>query len=466
MRQRRSRALAAFVALLALQLSGPTPLFADNVQSALVQGERAPEASGPSGRIEVGIELVNLFVLRNDADFDRTEPIYGEVGPTEGFLGTFLKPTLHLRHGGWLHFYYETEIGTDLWSRSNPDHSLSHEGGTGLSIKQREVWGESRLGDFTLKAGFQRTRDVTGLFLNYWIGALALTLGSEWGSHVRLFLGEMPDQTFEGWDFGSEHLGSFGDDLVVSGLEGRWRFDDHLALDAGFYFMNDETVIRRTRRVGVGALQLNVDLDDWFAGVGLVGQFGRLENRAADGSDAGHFGWGAVAKGGVSLGRFVIKATLVALSADDESDGNDSLGFLWAGKRPAQGLLMNENPIRDIGGNLDEALGTFDGWFWEMRTGLFGGDLGLYFDATPWLNIGVVSQALMVLNLDNALGSRFVGNENEFVADFGLFDGAFHGVLTAGMLIPGGAGAAYVNLMDRAATDLLLFGQGALVLRF
>ncbi len=197
-----------------------------------------------------------------------------------------------------------------------------------------------------------------------------------------------------------------------------------------------------------------------------MGQFGRIEAGAADGGDTGIFGWGAAAKGGVHLGPVTIKGTLVALSADDAREGNDSVGFLWSGKRPAQGILMNENPIRDVGDNVDELPGTFDGWFWEMRTGLAGGDIGVYCQPLSWLNVGAVSQALLVLNSDNALGSRLVGSENSLAVDLQFLDGRLNAILNGGVLLPGGVGAAYINLIDREATDVLVFSQVPLVMRF
>ncbi|MBM4372097.1 MAG: hypothetical protein FJ098_10615, partial [Deltaproteobacteria bacterium] len=145
------------------------------------------------------LEIVNLFVWKNDGDFDRSEPLYDRYGQEEGFLATFLHPFLHVRAGQIAHLFYETEIGMDLWSEKNPDHWLGLEGSRALSMKQREIWAEVTWKGWHLKAGYQRMQDVTGLFVNHWIGAVRAGWGDPAGTHLTASVGQVPDQTAEGW---------------------------------------------------------------------------------------------------------------------------------------------------------------------------------------------------------------------------------------------------------------------------
>ncbi len=436
-------------------------------------------------QVDFTLELANLFVIRNDGDFDRSDPIYDKYGQPEGFLATFLHPCLGVRLGEQLRFFYETEIGMDLWSEKNPDVWLGMEDSRGLSIKQREIWGELTLDDWYVKAGFQRMLDATGLFVNHWIGAVRAGYGLPGESRIVASFGQFPDQTHEGWTWG-QTFGDFRTDVLLSALDGTWKFNDMLALDAGAYYLRDGSRVDMLRQLGAVALAFRAKGEAWDASIGVISQFGRAENsaQAADtgianaatadeagtvpfaGEDAGLFGWAAEARASGRLSIVTLKGGLAALSADDAAEGNDSLGFLWSGKRQSRSLLLSENETRDIGDNVDEKMGTFDGWFYEMRTGLLSADLGLYVDPLKWLTVGAVTEVMATMNPDNALGNRFAGWEGEMLVDFHLLDGAFQVQLVGGLLVPGAAASAYVNAIDVNATDSLYFGQTAVLMYF
>ncbi len=416
-------------------------------------------------KVNLNLELLNLFILRNDADFDRQDPYYDKYGQSEGFMASFLMPRFTILKGDFFKFYYETEIGTDLWSYNTPDAGLG-KSPRSLSMKQREIWGKVRLDDFWIKAGFQRVTDTSGLFINHWIGAARFGYGCEKGTHITASVGQLPDQTFEGWDFGATHLGSFGDDVMLAALDGRVKLDDNLNLDAGFYFLRDGSLIDRPRQVGTFSATFSANYPSWLASASLLAQFGTRSGAGADGSDTGITAFAFTGNAAVNFGQFQLKANLIALTADDAHEGNDSTGFLWSGKRPGQASLMNENTIRDIGDNIDERLGIFDGLFYEMTPGMAGGDLGLYMQTLTWLKIGAVSSGLLTLNADNSMGSQFVGWENELVVDVTALDGLFQGILTGGVLLPGEAGSAFSNILpNRTATDPMYFMYLALFMR-
>lgn len=450
------------------QPDAPQPYSSAATEEALSVPLKPPVLKGTLAedvKVNLNLELLNLFLLRNDADFDRTDAYYDKYGQSEGVLASFLAPRLTIEKGDFLTFFYASEIGTDLWSATSADESLDSSERS-ISLKQREIWGRVQLGDFFVKAGFQRFADTSGLFINHWIGAARFGYGCEQGTHITASVGQLPDQTFEGWEFGSAHMGSFKDDVTLVALDGRVRLNDNLNLDAGLYYMRDGSVIDHTRQVGTATATFSANYRTWLASASVAAQFGAQENAAADGTDTGLLAFAASANGTVNLGQFQLKANLVALSPDDDSQGNDSTGFLWSGKRPGQAVLLNENQTRDIGDNIDERLGVFDGLFYDMQTGIAGGDLGLYMQTLRWLKLGVVTSGLMTLNQDNSMGSRFVGWENELVAGMTALDGLFETTLTGGVLLPGEAGAAFSNeLPDRTATDPLYFVYLTLAMR-
>jgi hypothetical protein len=450
-------------AALALLLTSPARLSAEEAPAG--KGKTQRKASRTARQIDLELHLANLFVIRNDSDFDRTAPTYDENGQSEGFLGTFLQPRLHVALGKRMRFYYETELGLDLWSDRNPDVAVGSDDGTWLSIKQREIWGQLRLKTFSLKAGYQRVIDASGLFVNHWIGNIKLGVGEQEGSGLFVSVGQMPDQTHEGWTWGGA-FGNFSTDLTLLALDGGWRFNRNLRLAGGVYYLHDSSTIDHLRQVGAAAVALQVKSRVAYLNVAGMLQFGRLEGGAADLSDATLLAWGATMNGRIHYRILAIDAAFTILSADDPYEGNAALGFLYSGKRPGMSILLKENYTRDLGDNFDEDLGRYDGHFFEMRAGLWGVDLGITVQALKWLKVGIVSALLGALERDNMMGSSFFGAENELVVDFRLFKEAFHLELIGGILVPGKAAAAKVNAIDTQATDLLYFGQAALLMRF
>ena len=427
-----------------------------------------PVHAGPdlTRRFDYDLELVNLFVWKNDGDFDRSKPLYDAHGQTEGFLATFLHPFLHARVGEVLHFFYETEIGMDLWSERNPDHWLGLEGSRALSMKQREIWGELTYEGWIVKAGFQRMVDVSGLFVNHWIGAARVGYGDRDGSHVLLSVGQLPDQTHEGWTWG-ETFGNFNTDVLLGCLDGAWRWSDVLALHGGAYFLHDASRVGMPRDLGAAALRLAAGGGPaWAASLSFITQFGRTRGAAGDRGDQEIFTWAAEASGRWTRGMVTLRGALLAMSADDVDDTNDALGFIWSGKRAAQSVLLSENELRDIGDNVDERIAVYDGFFWEARTGMLSADLGLWLDPLPWLTAGLASEVLLTLNPDTALGGRLIGWETALHLDAHILEGMFQVHAVGGVLLPGKAGAALVNGIDNEATAPVGFTQVALIMRF
>jgi hypothetical protein len=435
---------------------------------ALAQQLPSVEAGKEKGKraIDFDLEVTSLFALRNDGDFDRTEPIHSEFGQAEGFLATFLHPFVQIRSHETLRFFYETEIGMDLWSEKNPDHWLGVTGASALSIKQRQIFGEAAWDEWYVRAGYQRLEDTSGLFVNHWVGALRGGYGlTGKTSGFRLTVGQLPDQTHEGWTWG-DSFNNFNSDVILAAAEGRLRLNDHLALDGGGYYLFDGTIARQERHLGAAGATFKATFPSWKTALSAIAQFGTQTGAGVDGSDIGIFGWAAQWTGQVRFGMVELLAGAVAISADDSQEGNDRLGFVWSGKRASRSMLLSENELRDIGDNIDERMAVFDGMFWEPRMGLAGADLSVRVTPLPWLQVGALTEGLFALNPDNAMGESFIGWENELTLDLTAFDGDFRFHLAGGMLLPGGAAAAHLNLIDREATDNLYFVQSAILMYF
>ena len=425
---KRTRPALAITAALALATLHAPPARGDDVAPASTDEVAPARAAGGDNLVDVlfgpspaasfgeGLarvfelraELLSMLVYRNDSDFDRGRPAY-DHGQDVGFLGTFFKPQLTVKVADFLRLYWETEIGLDIWSRNDPDVGLGSSGDrwAALGFKQRELWGEARWGDgWSLRVGYQRVVDVSGLFVNHWIGALSIGYGDDRTTGLRVFGGQIPDQTYEGWNFAENN---FTNDVFVAGLDGRYVLAPWAKLVAGVYWLGDGSRVGHRRDVGVleaGVAFAGEGFAEWDASLSLVGQLGAREAAGADGSHTGVAAWGLSANGGLRIPGFSFRASATVLSADDASDGNDSRAFLWSGKRPGLSLLLSENETRDIGGNLDERVASDDGALWETRAGLAGVDVSLFGYPIPELALGLTSAVLLVLAPDNALGGR------------------------------------------------------------
>jgi len=115
--------------------------------------------------------------------------------------------------------------------------------------------------------------------------------------------------------------------------------------------------------------------------------------------------------------------------------------------------MLSEDEIRDRGGNLDERLSEVKNKFYRVRPGLWLGDVTLGLIVADLFKPKVIVGAATVLNKDNALGNGFVGVEADLDLEIVYKKWlSFH--LTGGLLAPGKAASAFVNLYDKEATNI------------
>jgi hypothetical protein len=399
-----------------------------------------------SSSIDFDFESLNIFIIRNDTDFDRTPPYYDKYGQEMGLVGTFFKPMLSIRANNHLRFYWESEIGLDLWSQNNPDIGLDDKNSKmAIGIKQRELYNEVNYDQLHLKVGFQRVMDLSTLFINHWIGALKIGyINEEYG--VNLLAGEFPDQTYKGWDFSSQN---FLTDVYVIGLDGFYNVLRDMKLYLGIYFVDDMHLIDRRRQVTAYEGKISYDMDIlkvYASGIYLKG-YRHKGGTDLKNTDISAFGLITGANFNYE-GILSVEGVFSYMSADDNYEGNDSGAFLFSSRRTGPSLLLSENDMRPIGDNIDKRIGAFDGVFYEMKAGLIGLDVGVYY-THDFLKVGPISGLLFTANDANSMNSNFVGWENDLLVDLSLFDRLLKVQLIGGILIPGEAGAALLNTINR-----------------
>ncbi len=409
------------------------------------------------------VRLDNVFLFRSDSDFDRTAPRYDENGQTVGAFATILTPRLTWHLARNLRATYEVEIGLNYWSRNNPDTESALSPDVFL-MKHREVYAEGEFLDGRLgfKVGYQRFLDPTGLFLNHWIGVARVWWGFGEGRRVGLFVGEVPDQTYEGLTVRDNN---FKRDILVFGASGEWDVGGGWGLAAGVPVLHDSHVVGRTRFVVAPAARVSYRSEPWTVFADGVLQAGHFENAALDGRDQTVFAWAAQGHVGLDLHPWSAELNLLALSPDDAYDGNTHQGaFLYAAKPASRTRMLTEDEVRDWYDNDDERLSTFEGGFFLNRAGLFLADASAGVEVTNWFQPSVIVGAAMALQPDNALGGRFVGVEA--LVDLAVFWREMLFVhVTGGVLVPGRAAAALVNRIDRLATDPVWMTEVSLTVR-
>lgn len=426
------------------------------------------EAEGIEGReggadVTWSVRLDNLFLFRSDSDFDRTAPRYDESGQTVGAFATILTPRLTWHLARNLRVTYEVEIGLNYWSRNNPDTESALSPDV-FVMKHREMFAEGEFlrGRLGFKVGYQRFLDPTGLFLNHWIGAARVWWGFEDG-RVGLFVGEVPDQTYEGITVRDNN---FKRDILVFGASGDWDLGGGWGLAVGVHNLYDSHVVGRTRWVVAPAARVSHESGPWTLFVDGVLQAGRFENAALDGGDQTVLAWAAQGHVGLDLHPWSAEVNLLALSPDDAHDGNARQGaFLYAAKPASRTRMLTEDEVRDWYDNYDERLSTFEGGFFLNRAGLLLADASVGVEVADWFRPSVIVGAALALEPHNALGGRFVGVET--LVDLAVFWREMLFVhVTGGALVPGRAAAALVNRMDRSATDPIWMTEVSLTVRY
>lgn len=402
--------------------------------------------------ISPSIELQNLFLYRNDSDFDRTEPYYNPDGQSVGVLGTILIPRVDFKILENLRIFYEVELGLNYWSKNNPDQ-INPVASDIFLVKHRELWTEGYFFDKKLgfKAGYQHFIDPTGLFINHWIGAVNLTSDLEWIKFTS-FVGQIPEQTYEGFYINENN---FKHDTFIFGARADISFKQKHLLSAGVYSLYDASVIGKTNFILSPLANIYLNLNPVTLNFGVAGQFGFYEHSTLQGEEQNHYAWAFQSNSNFDFPPFVININFLILSPDDEYDMNEkNYGFHYSGKSLSRTLILTEDEIRDKYDNIDEKMATKRGAFFLTRAGFLLVDTKILYIINKYFKPYIIFGGAFVIENKNALGGNFIGIEIDGGFEIDYKDIlVFH--LVAGALIAGRAASSHINKINLTATDPL-----------
>jgi len=418
-------------------------------------------------KVQLNAELLNIFLFRNDSDFDRSPPHYNENGQTVGAVATMLTPKLTLNVTDNMRIYYELELGLNYWSKNNPDteSALSQDV---FIMKHREIFGEGkflfedgkRVG---FKAGYQRFMDSTGLFVNHWLGLGRVFYEHRDSFSLGVFGGELPDQTYEGITIRENN---FKRDIVLYGLATKFKLKEGFFLDFGVHNVYDSHVVGRTRHIFAPNVRFSYEGKGFKAYLDGVFQTGLTENSTLYGKNQYIAAWALQTGITKKLGAFTVLWNALFLSPDDDHDGNKwQRAFFYSAKPKSLTRLLTEDEVRDVYDNYDERISQFDSGFYINRAGLFLTDVSFAYKVTKWFEPMLVVGASTVLNKKNALGNTFLGVETDLDLKFSYRDFLEAHVVGLG-LFPGRALAAMVNTIDKSKNDILWAVEVAMTLRY
>jgi hypothetical protein len=417
--------------------------------------------------------MQNLFVWRNDSDFDRTPPYYKKNGQDIGLLGTFLAPTLIITPVKELKMVFEMELGLNMWSMQDPDaYAAASPSWFRMAIRQAYTEANFLDGKIGFRVGYEQLFDPTGMFIGHWLGAASVWTKHDWGQ-LTLTVAQMPDQTFEGVAFDANN---FNTDTILYGLRLQMPFDK-LSLSAAIWGLHDTQIIDQT--LDMMAITANFGGDwKWLKfGVDLGFQYGTTDTRAG-GKNETTIAWAAqgfltidkpvTASGDLSL---LFNLNTMALSGDDKYDGNNHNGaWFYSGKSRSRTMILTEDEVRDRGGNLDEVMSEKrdgeSGKFYLNRAGISVTDASIGLKYKDFFRPMVTIGAGWALNGDNALGKNFIGLETDLHLEF-MYKKYLSVDFVGSYLLPGQAAAAFMNRTDnRESTDSIYQFETSVTLYF
>lgn len=420
------------------------------------------DGKGPG--IDAHVMLQNVFLMRSDADFDRTKPYYDAQGQTTGAFATVLMPQLTWRITPEIRVFWESEIGLNYWSKNNPDQQAALASDV-FVLKQRQIYGEGTVLDGRLgfKVGYQRFLDTTGLMFNHWIGAAQLWYQFAPQGRVGVFFGQVPDNEHEGITVKDNN---FSHDIFVFGA----RVDADLApgwrIAGAVHGVHDTHVVGKRLWLVAPNLRVTATYKNVTAWVDAILQYGSRQGAAQGGKDQAVLSWAAQGHVRLHFEPLSVRFNVLALSPDDAYDGNARSGaFLGSAKNASSLLYTTEDEIRDWFDNVDERISKFDGGFYANRAGLFVADVRVAYRVGPWFEPAAVLGTSMVLQPKNALDNRYLGTEAALDLAFKVGDHVcLHAV--GGVLAPGKAAGALLNTIDRGKAGLVGWGEASMVMKY
>lgn len=409
-----------------------------------------------SRSMNLDMNLDNFFYYKNDSDFDNSKSLYQPQGNSEGLLGTYLNSQLTLNITNDVYIFYEAELGTNIWSKNNPD-IIDPVSEDIFVLKHRQIYGSTEFfaNQARIRSGYMRIIDPTGLFINHWIGAFQL--GFDVSSIKNsLILAQLPDFNYEGL---TSRTNNFANDRWLFALSSSFGLTGKDILTLGWYSYYDDSVINRSNLIHsplLSYLYYNESLKIIFD---AIVQFGVMQNAAIEGKDVEELSYGLNINLSDRIAGFNLILNGLYLSSDDKYINNTyNGGFYYSGKNRSSTILLSEDEFRDQYNNIDERISVSDGPFYVMRAGLLLLDLKAEYTDLGVIVPALVAGAAFVTNSNNANENSFVGVETDLILKVDISRGwDITGVF--GMLVPGKAASVYVNMYDINSTDTQFLGQ-------
>lgn len=435
-------------------------LFASNLYA------KSSSKACPKGETCVALkgEAVSQLHLRNDSDFDPSERLYDLDGQSDGQAVSILRPLIKVDAAQSVRVQYQLEIGWNAWSSMDSGRPNQYMGGgaPGLVARHKQAWAQWHGEALKLRVGFQEIKDPTGLFLDHSMGALMLTY--KYGVQaLEILAGQLPDTSFEGLEVRNDNYTT--DNLIV-GLHYRSKLTDTLNLALAAYYLSDHRVIGRTFELATGSARLSGKQSNLTYWVDVVGQYGSWEASSLSGDDVRIGTYAAQTGLKWTLSQWMLNANILALSADDDYEGNEYLGsFYGSARNQSKSIFLTEDETRDRYDNLDERLGSYWGSLAFTPAGLSIADLSFAYQVNSYYIPRFTMAYAITLNPNRALGHRHLGAEFSLTQTFKLSSHASL-VLNGLLFAPGLAAAAMINDVDRQATKLLYGGSLAFAVKF
>ncbi len=392
--------------------------------------------------------FLSILRFQTDSDFDGSHPSYNKSGQTVGEFVTYVNPKLQYSINPETWIFYESELGMDAWSRNNPDFA-SGEDKKALIFKQRQLYGETEFTPkFSLRAGYQKFEDPSGLFLNHWLGAVSSQIATG-PVLLNITFGELPDQTREGFDLDRIN---FHNDILVGSVTVARQLPDNLDLGGGLSYLYDGAEINHARWLFTPVLSLRKNLRDQEIGGDIALQYGEAQLASFGGNIEKTLAWAAQGYARLRPSPLQLDLQVMALSPDDDYDHNGkNYAFFYSGKSRASTMILTEDSIRDWGDNLDERLseqtGESRGNFFLLRSGFLLLDGKIGYPITPQITPALILGAALTLNPNNALGNTFIGTEADL--DFQYTPSQNIKIdLVNSFFYPGKAASANVNTIN------------------
>ena len=429
-------------------------------------GEGGTEGEGELGRrFELDAELLTMVTYLNDGDFDRTEPFYDAEGQHVGFVATMLRAGVTWNATSWLRIRYAAEIGLNIWSRNDVEEINPTADDTFLLL-HREIWASAELPNrrLSFKVGYGYAAEPTELFIGHWMGhaEVGVRLTENWMLDVQA--GILPDATYEGWDAIENN---FSHDVWTVGFDFHGSLaSDRVQLHLGAMELIDTREVDRLTNITAPFVRVEIAAGAVRLGLEAMVQIGSHQQGTLERESQLHVAWAVGHDGRLRLGDFSLDWDLLFLSPDGSDEGSDlNTGFLYSGRSRSPTLWLTENELQDLLSNIDERVGTEQGSHFHMRPGLALMDVRLAYELFDFFEPGLILGLATVLEPDNALDGVVVGMETSLDLRF-FWRELIEAHIIGTVLVPGKAGGAVLNRIDRDATDVIFGLLATLAVRY